>query len=197
MADFFTSAQIAHLSNSTVRFSLLVEMAFDTDTVRLWEGNTVLTTMGHDWQPTHGRATIDGLSVVTGTASDAVTMTLSGVPDSATDLLALALEESPEVSQRLCKIFIQLFDDEWQNVGSPILFWWGFMQPPRVTRTPMDGIDGAIQTISVTAENAFFNRSRPPNGRYTDRDQQKRSPGDKFFQFTPSLLYATFPYPDY
>jgi hypothetical protein len=49
----------------------------------------------------------------------------------------------------------------------------------------------------MTAENAFFNRSRPPYGRYTDRDQQSRSAGDKFFQFTPSLLFKTFTYPDY
>lgn len=194
---FWTPDQIEHLSQTTVRHSLLVEMAFDSGPVRLWQGNTILATMGQEWQPTNGCASIDGLSVATGTVSEAVTMTLSGVPDSATNLLSLALEESPEVSQRLCKIYMQLFDDEWQNVGSPVLFWWGFMQPPRVTRTQMQGIEGAIQTISVTAENAFFNRSRPPHGRYTDRDQQKRHPGDKFFQFTPSLLYATFPYPDF
>ena len=194
---FWTSDQIEHLSQTTVRHSLLVEMAFDSGPVRLWQGNTVLTTMGEDWQPTNGRASIDGLSVATGTVSEAVTMTLSGVPDSATNLLSLALEESPEVSQRLCKIYLQLFDDEWQNVGSPVLFWWGFMQPPRVTRTPMQGIEGAIQTISVTAENAFFNRSRPPQGRYTDRDQQTRHPGDKFFQHTPRLLFWTGVYPDY
>lgn len=195
--SFFTTDQVERLSGSTVRLDLLVEMAFDTQTVRLWNGNSVLTAMGEEWQPTNGRASIDGLSVATGTVSEAVTMTLSGVPDSATNLLSLALEESPEVSQRICKIYMQLFDAEWQNVGAPILIWWGFLQPPRVTRTPMQGIDGAVQTISVTAENAFFNRSRPPNGRYTDRDQQKRSPGDKFFQFMPSLLQKTFTYPDY
>lgn len=194
---FFTPEQIQHLSASTVRIDLLAKMEFRTSTQLLWNGNTELVAGGQTWKPMHGRGQIDGLSIATGTASEAVTMTLSGVPDSRTDLLALALEETADADQQLVTFFVQLFDDDWQPVGVPISIWWGFMQPPRITRTPMGETDGAIQSVSITAENAFFNRSRPPYGRYTDRDQQRRAPGDKFFQFTPSLLFKTFTYPDF
>lgn len=194
---FFTPAQIEHLSASTVRLDLLFKMEFRSGTGHFWNGNTELLTGGQTWKPTHGRASIEGLGYSGSGVSESVTLQMSGIPDGGSELLAAAISETQDANQQLVTIYIQLFDDEWQPVGAPITIWWGFMQPPRVTRSPMQGTEGAIQSISVTAENAFFNRSRPPHGRYTDRDQQKRSPGDKFFQFTPTLLFKTFTYPDY
>src|SRR6185312_16651874 len=195
--SFFTPEQLAHLAASTVRLDILAKMEFRSKTVYLWNGNTELETGGQTWLPMRGAATVDGLGVAAGTASETVTFQLDGLPDQASDLLALALEETPDVAQQLVTVYLQLFDEDWQPQGAPIGIWWGFMQPPRITRTPMQGTEGAVQSITLTAENAFFNRSRPPHGRYTDRDQQKRAPGDKFFQFTPSLLFKTFTYPDF
>lgn len=197
MSQFFTPEQIAALSATTVRCDILIKLEFKSGTVYYWNGNTPLYSGGQTWAPTYGAAQIDGLSVPTGTASTQVTLTLNGLPNQATDLLAKALESTPEVQQQPVTLLLQLFDDEWQPVGAPIPFWVGFMQPPRITRTQQGPDTGAIQSITVAAENAFFNRSRPPYGRYTDRDQQSRSPGDKFFQFAPSLLFKTFIYPDY
>ncbi|WP_252924730.1 hypothetical protein [Aliihoeflea sp. 40Bstr573] len=194
---FFTTDQLSALSSSTVRLDILVKMEFKSGTVYVWNGNTDLETGGQTWRPMHGRGTIDGIGISSGTVSEAVTLTLSGLPEQQTDLLALALEESPDVAQQSVTIYVQLFGDDWQPIGAPIGIWWGFMQPPRVERSQMQGIEGAQQAVSVVAENAFFNRSRPPYGRYTDRDQQKRYPGDKFFQFMSSLLFKTFVYPDY
>ncbi|MHB2265042.1 hypothetical protein [Aliihoeflea sp. PC F10.4] len=195
--DFFTPDQVAHLSASTVRLDLLFEMQFKSGTGRYWNGNTDLMTGGQTWRPLHGRGSIDGLGYAGTGASESVTLTLSGVPDAATELLAAAIGETQDADQQLVSIFVQLFDADWQPAGSPIGLWWGFMQPPRVTRSAMSETEGAIQTISVTAENAFFNRSRPPHGRYTDRDQQRRSPGDPFFSFIGSLLFKTFNWPDF
>lgn len=194
---FFTPDQMAALSASTVRVDLLVKFEFRTSTQYLWNGTTDLETGGQTWKPMHGAGVIDGLSLPTGTTADAVTFQLNGLPDQATDLLGMALEDSRDVAQQLVTVYLQLFDADWQPVGAPIGIWWGFMQPPRITRTAMQDTEGAVQSISLTAENAFFNRSRPPYGRMTDRDQQKRSNGDKFFQFTPSLLFKSFTYPDF
>lgn len=197
MPQFFTAEQIAALSATTVRCDFLIKMDFKTGTVRYWNGNTPLDSGGQTWTPAYGAAQIDGLAVPTGTASNSVTLTLNGLPNQATDLLAKALDATPDVQQQPVTILLQMFDADWQPVGVPIGLWWGFMQPPRISRSTMGQDIGAIQSISMTAENAFFNRSRPPYGRYTDRDQQSRSAGDKFFQFTPSLLFKTFTYPDY
>lgn len=195
--SFFTPEQIEILSRTTVRLDLLVEFQFLSGTTRVWNGNQELPAGDQTWKPMFGSGQISGLSLPTGVTAEAVTFQVSGLPDDAIGLLAKALEETPQVSQQLVIVYLQLFDDDWQPVGAPIGIWWGFMQPPRISRSQMQGTEGAVQSVSMSAENAFFNRSRPPQGRYTDRDQQKRSPGDKFLQFVPSLLFKTFQYPRY
>jgi len=194
---FFTPEQVAEFAKQQVRLDLLVEFRFASETMRVWNGNTALEVGGNTYLPMYGYGSIDGLGMATGTASEAVTFSLSGLPSQALDFLAMALDANNEVDQRIVVISIQLFDDEWQPLGNPAPIWWGFMQPPRIARTEMAGTEGAIQSISMTAENAFFNRSRPAYGKYTDRDQQLRFPGDKFFQFTPHLIQKVFTYPDY
>lgn len=196
--SLFTPEQVAHLAGRAVRADLLTRFDFRSETVRVWNGNTPLVTGGYTWLPLRGAGAIDGIGLaMAGQQSEAVTFTASGLPGQETDILALALAEAPEAEQQLVTISMQLFDEDWQPEGSPIAIWWGFMQAPRVTRTAATETEGATQTVTLTAENAFFNRARPPYGRYTDRDQQARSPGDRFFQFTGSLLFATFTYPDY
>ena len=192
---FFTPAQIALLSAGTVRLDLLFEFQFAAGTKRVWNGNTPLVSGGFTWQPMFGAGVIEGLSMPIGTAAESVTFQMNGLPGRADSLLAEALAGTDDVIQRLVIVYLQLFGEDWQPVGAPIGIWWGFMQPPRVSRSEMTGTEGAVQAVSTTAENAFFNRSRPPYGRYTDRDQQARAAGDKFFQFTPSLLFKRFDYP--
>lgn len=194
---FLTSEQVERLTKREIRIAFLVELQFTSQTAYVWNGNYDIVAGGQTWMALKGIGRVEGLGMRSDAASEQITLTLSGVPGDRTDILALALQQTPEANQQLAKVYIQFFDDEWQVVGDPVLIWFGFMQPPKVSRTTTAEFDGQIQTISVTAENAFFNRSRAPYGRNTDRDQQKRYSGDLFFQFTPSLLSKTFTYPDY
>ncbi|WP_246765272.1 hypothetical protein [Aminobacter sp. SR38] len=195
--DFFTPDQIALLSASTVRCDFLVKFEFASSTMRAWNGNTELVVDGDTYLPMFGFGQIDGLGMSGGTVSEAVTLSLSGLPGQALDLLSVALDDTPEVDQQMLTIFLQLFTEEWQPAGTPIPIFRGFMQPPSVSRSAMQGTEGATQSISLTAENIYYGRSRPAYGRNTDRDQQARSPGDKFFGFVASLISKTITYPDY
>jgi hypothetical protein len=198
MAEFFTPEQIELLSASTVRCDFLVKFEFASSTIYAWNGNTELTVGGNTYLPMHGYGQIDGLGQAgQGTTSEAVTLSLDGLPGMPLDFLAKALSETSEVDQQLITISLQLFGDDWQPVGSPIPIFRGFMQPPKVSRTPMNAFQGATQSIVLTAENIFFGRARPPHGRNTDRDQQARSPGDKFFGFVNNLLFKRIVYPDF
>ena len=194
---FFTDEQIEYMSTRDVRVAFLTELQFLSETAYVWNGHYKLTSGGHEWLPMHGIGSIEGLGTSSDAQSEAITMTIAGIPDQEPDILALALSQSVEANQQLVKIYIQFFDTDWQPIGNPVMMWFGFMQPPKVSRDISDPIQGPIQSITVTAENAFFNRSRPPYGRNTDRDQQARYPGDKFFQFTPTLKSKTFIYPNY
>jgi hypothetical protein len=189
---FFTNDQINALSAGVVRTDLLTKMEFRDSTVYLWNGNTDLVVAGQAWKPTYGAGTIEGLSYSGNEQSEAVTFQLTGL---STELLADALEDTPQVAQQMVTIYLQLFNGEWQPVGSPVAVWWGFMQPPKVTRSTIDGAEGATQVITMSAENAFFNRSRPPQGRLTDREQRARSPDDGFAKFIPTLKFKSLNYP--
>jgi hypothetical protein len=197
MAEFFTADQLSLLSATTVRCDLVCKFEFASSTEWAWNGNTDLIVGGNTYKPMRGYGRIDGLGLAAGTLSEVVTMTLDGLPDMPLDFLAKALADTEEVDQRIVTIGLQLFNNEWQPVGSPIPLFRGFTQPPVISRTPMEGAEGATQTVTITAENVFYGRSRPPHGRNTDRDQQARSPGDKFFGFVASLLSKVIRYPDF
>lgn len=197
--DFFTPEQIAHLSQTEVRCDFLVKFDFLSGPYFAWNGNTDLPALdGNTYRPMYGFGQIDGLGLAgPGTTSEAITLGLDGLPDMPLDFLGKALAETKEVDQRMVTVSLQLFDPDWQCVSVPIPLFFGFMQPPKVSRSEMQGVDGAVQSVSLSAENVFFGRSRPPHGRNTDRDQQARSPGDKFFGFVASLLNKKITYPSY
>ena len=196
--SFFTEEQVEAFSQKTVRMDFLVKFEFISEDVYVWNGEYKLTIGGNVYLPMHGMGKIEGLSATTTAASESISMSLNGLPNQEPDLFSLALSESSEANQQLVTVSLMMFDEHWQKIGdTPITVWWGFMQPPRINSTPANELEGGSQVISITAENAFFNRSRPPYGRYTDRDQQAQFPGDSFFGFTGSLLFKTITYPDY
>lgn len=195
--NFFTPDQLALLSATTVRVDTLCKFDFTSGAKYAWNGNTELTVDGNTYLPMKGYGRIEGLGLAGGTLSEAVTLSLDGLPNQPLDFLGSALSETSEVDQRMLTISLQLFDEDWQTIGVPIPVFLGFMQPPSVTRSPMQGTEGGVQSITLAAENIFFGRSRPPYGRNTDRDQQARSPGDKFFGFVASLVAKIIKYPDF
>lgn len=199
MSDFFTADQLAILSSTeNVKCALVAKFAFTSATMYAWNGNYALTIGANTYQPMYGMGAIDGLGYAADGSSESVTLTLSGLPDqSSLDFLAMALDGTDEVSQKIVTISLALFDADWQPVGSPLPLFYGFMQPPKVTRTPATQTEGSVQTITITAENIFFNRARPAYGRNNDRDQQARSSGDKFFGFIASLVNKIVAYPDF
>lgn len=198
MSAFFTDEQIAYLSGRRVQTALVGKFDFKSGAVYAWNGNYKLTIGGNIYQPMYGMASIEGLSQSSDGSSSNFTVTVSGLPEQAgTDFLAAALADTDEVNQRIITLSLVLFDEDWQPVGSPLPLRYGFMQPPKVSRTPATESDGAVQTIVIEAEDIFFNRARPAYGRNNDADQQARSPGDKFFGFVASLVNKTVKYPDY
>lgn len=195
MSAFFDAATIEHLKSSDPRVSLLVEFEFKPETMRVWQGDTdLITNDGRVWSPLYGAGTIEGIGVTGSATSAAATFAIDA---SVEEHLALALEDTTAVLDQMVRVYVQVFDGDWQPAGAPILIWLGFMQPPEVTRVPMSEFDGATLSIKLTAENPFFNRSKAPAGRYTDRDQQRRSPGDRFFQHVQGMRMKQVVWPDY
>lgn len=194
---FFTASEVERFKSGNVRVQFLVKMDFASETIGVWNGNTKLTIDGVNYLPMFGSGTIDGLSFSNSTVSDQVTIGVSGVNS---EILGLAMAEVGEVQDRLVSIYLQLFDDSWQPIAAAPAIFFGYMQPPEGTQDEVtQDVNAAspTHTITIAAENIYFNRSRAPGGRYSDRDQQYRHPGDKVFDFMPGLVFKTFLYPDF
>ncbi len=194
---FFTSDQIDAFISNKVRVDFLAKLEFDSETMYVWNGDYNLNVNSIEYLPLHGLAKIDGLGMNSTIQSEAITIEVSALAGQEADFLSLALEESQEANQKLITISMLFFDDDWQPIGNPVPIFFGFMQPPKISETASSDEIGSTQTITITAENAFFNRSRPAYGLYSDRDQQKRFPGDHFLQFASLLRDKTFVYPDF
>ena len=194
---FFSTDEIAILSGTTVRSAIILKFDFVSGAKYVWNGETELVIDGNDVIPLYGLGRMEGLRFSREPVSERFTAGVEGVPETDLNILALALSETDEVEGQTCIVMMQLFDVEWQPVGSPVTLGFGFMRKPKVTRTRIQGEQGPVQSIAIPCENMFYNRSLPPAGRYTDRDQQARYSGDLILQFQPELRAKLFLYPDY
>ena len=199
---FFTPDEAAALARSTVRVGTLVDLEFggtppSGGPVYLWNGFGTRVFAGKTYLGAGDLGNIDGLEEARNPVSHQVTFSLSGVPDSPADLLARALAEADNIQGRLAIVSLQLFDGAWQPAGSPIAIYFGICMPPRVELQPATETIGARRTLQLPTENLFWGRGRPAAGRYTDREQQTRYSGDRFLEYTASLVNQTLTWPDY
>src|SRR5688572_27529848 len=200
---YFTTDQAARLAATTVRVGTLVELQFTGQYTYLWNGFgqrvfTNTNSLPVTYLGCGDIGSIEGLEEIRGTQSQQVTFTLSGVPDSPAGLLAAALDSSDIIQGNLAIVSLQLFDEYWTAIGTPIPIYFGIMMPPRVERTPATETEGATRTLVLPTENLFFSRHRPPAGRYTDKEQQKRAGiDDRFCEYVPQLVSASIVWPDY
>lgn len=198
MVDYFTADQITHISASEVRLDFLVVFEFLTETIRVWNGHTQFEDLsGNIYLPLYGTMQLELPQFATGTAADQITVGVDGMLGLDIDLLSTILSSTTEVMGRSLRVYMQLFDENWQPKYAPIAHAWGYMQPPKISRVPMTELQGATERVSISATNVFSGRALNSAARLTDRDQKIRFPGDKFCEFIPGLINKTVTYPDY
>lgn len=184
----------AALVGTTVRMATLVELQFSSATTRVWNGAGRIAVAGHTWDGLGAIGAIDGLGQARQAESSQVTMRLSGVGG---DVLAKALDERTEVQGRLAYVWLQLFDADWQTLGSRLPIFWGIMMRLLIEREAAGDFSGGGRSCALEVENPFYGRARPSAGRWTDTDQNARHPGDKFCRFVPLQRSQTIVWPDY
>lgn len=194
---YFTVEQAAVLAASTVRVATLVDLEIDYDPLYLWNGHGQRTFGGKLYTGCGDLGSIEGLEEARSAVSQQVTFTLSAADDAPANLLTAVLEASDRIQGRIAVVSLQLFDESWAALYAPIPIYFGLMMPPRVTRTAATETSGATRTMQLPTENLFFGRHRPPAGRYTDKEQQARFPGDRFSEYVPQLVNLSIVWPDY
>lgn len=195
MADFGSPIN-AYLSGRKVNMRPLALFDFRDGAMALWGGEYDLISGGKTWKGLGNIASIDGLDQAATLESSAMTFTLSGVekPDTGTTFASIAKNsDRANYARRLVTVYIQFFDEDWQKLDDPFAIKAAIMSNMLMSRSRTS--NGFLRTVNLQANNIFYGRGVAPAAFYTDRDQQKRYPGDLGMQFIPPLQDKQIPVP--
>lgn len=192
---FFPQTIAAKLAGREIGASLLCHMDFRVTARSWWMGFGNLVAGGETWLGTGEMISIDGLDMPVGTTAPRTTFSLSGV-DAA--IVNLARNASDRVKDRRCTVYLQFFEiapsdgqvAPWAPLDAPYAIWSGIMDQMTYAA------EGPSQrTVTLTAESIWTGRRKPAYGRYTDRDQNARFPGDRGLEQLPDLVQKTIRWP--
>jgi hypothetical protein len=108
--------------------------------------------------------------------AERVQFTLSGVPSR---VVELAADDSDAVKGAPLNVGLGVFDADWQLVEDPI--WLKrFVVDFLTLQRQQQGAEDAVYTVALSARSIFTGRRRPGLSFFTDEEQQRRSPGDRF-----------------
>lgn len=173
--------------------ALFVTFKFKSGFLHVWEGDGPIHRGDFDWrgmghrQDGHGNPmqSIEGLEQAINGAAPQLTLTVNGV-DSTVVAAARKDAAADEIEGR--ELLIEIgFYDATQAGAVPLdgliqLGTW-IMQKPTFTAS-----GPTLRTITLPCETLFAQRSRAPFGMLTDRDQQRRFPGDRALEFIPKMV---------
>lgn len=138
----------------------------------------------HDWLGVGEFGAIDTVGETTDGSATGVKCTLLKVPS----------EFAPDIADQAVRgvkyeIYIGALNETYQTVDASHLLWRGRLAEYRITDS------GDTLQVEVTGESRAIDQRRPTIKRFTDEYQQRKYPGDKFFEYVPrmtevSILWA-------
>ena len=154
-----------------VRPVAFVELAYDTQTVRVHSAVGTLSWGGYDWAGVGDFGAVDTIEETAELQVSGLTLTLSGInPDLVNDLL------NEDYQGRPVKIYMGWLDADFLLPADPDLIFYGFMDTQTITL-------GTSATINITVENRLVDWDRPRVLRFNNETQQARFFGDRGFEF--------------
>lgn len=192
--SYFPETIAEALAGRRVRMSYLALFDFVGEPMRVWSGYGTLTSGGHDWLGVGDLASISGLEqAVNGQAPQSSFIVSAANPDT----VRLTREEFKEKARdRLARVYIQFHNDDdgkpLTTYDNPFAVWAG-----RMRTAVFDIQSDGTREITISCESRFALRSRPVASQYTDRDQDRRYPGDLGFQFVAGLRNKVVTWPDF
>jgi len=146
------------------------------DPVHAVTGNATISYGGEEWTAVGGLASIDVISESADGSATGISATLSQIPSEFRDDVA-----DQAVRGSLFEIFVGAVDATYRNVI-------GFK---RIARATLQGYDisdqGETLTVKATGESRAINQRQPTIKRFTDEYQQRKHPGDVFFQYVSAM----------
>jgi hypothetical protein len=183
MPRTLTTAVITALRSQAISPALFVEAYFKTGPIRVWTGYGSVSFNAHTWL---GVGTLGSLSVIEEGATveaKGITLTLSGIdPTTLLDALDEFQVGAPVT------VYFGLFSgtgrpgDPLVLIPSPAVAWSGQMDQPTID------VAAESAVISINCESRLIEMNNSVQRRYTNEDQQLDFPGDRGFEFVPSIV---------
>lgn len=159
-----------------VRPIILVQCAFDSGNLNLWNGVGNLTVSSVDYVGAGTLLNIGQIAETSELQANGITVTLSGITD---PLLAKARDE--DYQGRELKVLLGAMDASNGVISTPVNVFSGFMD----TMVINDSSETA--TIQIAVENRLIEFERTRVRRYTAEDQLIDFPSDKGLEFVADM----------
>lgn len=175
-SNLAAALQAAHITHF-----LLVDMALDSGTLRLATAPFDISYGGNTYLAVHNVGSVEPI-VEAGGEQRGVAFTLGGVPSS---MVSQVLSEN--LQGRSVTLRLVVVDGATLRVDDSA--WTGLLDTMQLE-------DGApTATVRVTAEHRLIAWREPNLVRFSNEDQQRLHPGDKFFEYVVELSQATIVWP--
>ena len=176
MSRSLTSSMQTAVTADLVRPIILVECAFDSGDLNLWNGIGTLTVSSTDYVGAGTLLAIGEIAESSELQANGITVTLSGITD---PLLSKARDE--DYQGRELTVKLGAMDSSNGVISAPVTVFSGFMD----TMVINDSAETA--TIQIAVENRLIEFERTRIRRYTAEDQKIDYPNDKGLEFVAEM----------
>jgi len=176
MSRSLTSSMQTAVTADLVRPIILVQCAFDSGDLNLWNGIGTLTVSSVDYVGAGTLLSIGEIAESSELQANGITVTLSGITD---PLLSKARDE--DYQGRELKVLLGAMDSSNGVISDPVIVFSGFMD----TMVINDSAETA--TIQIAVENRLIEFERTRIRRYTAEDQKIDYPNDKGLEFVAEM----------
>lgn len=151
------------------------------DPVYVWtgRGNLIFDDAdggSHTWQGAGGLGSIDTVGEATDGSATGIRVALYEIPSEFRDDLA-----DQAVRGVTFEVYVGALNETYQVVEAAALIWKGRLDNYKIT----DG--GDTLSVEVTGESRAIDQRRPAIKRFTNEYQQRKHPGDRFFEYVPQM----------
>jgi len=178
-----TSAVEANVTAEVPRWTLAAELLFDDGAVRVNGSPDDVTLFGETFIGVGGFGKIGEIEDTTEIKALEVPLQLSGIPS---DMFEVA--RAAQYQMRPAKIWIAPIGADWRVLPDPILMFSGRM-------LQMNCVVGKTMTVEVVLGNTLVDWETASIRRYTEEDQRRLYPTDRFFEFVTSTATTNIVWP--
>jgi hypothetical protein len=151
------------------------------DPVYVWTGRGTLTFDDadgdpHDWLGAGDVGSIDTVGEATDGSATGIKATLLNVPSEMREDIA-----DQAVRDVLYEVYVGALNETFLTIEGTHLIWKGRLSEYKIVDS------GETLNVEVTGDSRALDQRRPAIKRFTDEYQQRKFPGDKFFEYVPRL----------